>query len=71
MPLLVKLREIDEAQDPVDSDEEGVKKGDSHGMTRQQFITKLSDAEIVPVYLKNQLLKAIEQMRQQQVSEES
>ena len=35
MPLLVKLREIDEAQDPVDSDEEGVKKGDSHGMTRQ------------------------------------
>lgn len=61
MPLVVKLKDIDEAEDSVDSDEEDVKVNvSSQGMKRQQFIAKLQEAEIVPVYLKVKLLKAVE-----------
>ena len=34
-------------------------------MTREKFVAKLSDNDVVPVYLKVQLLKAIESMKVQ------
>eukprot|EP00353_Schmidingerella_taraikaensis_P012808 CAMPEP_0185588928 /NCGR_PEP_ID=MMETSP0434-20130131/54993_1 /TAXON_ID=626734 ORGANISM="Favella taraikaensis, Strain Fe Narragansett Bay" /NCGR_SAMPLE_ID=MMETSP0434 /ASSEMBLY_ACC=CAM_ASM_000379 /LENGTH=72 /DNA_ID=CAMNT_0028211923 /DNA_START=309 /DNA_END=527 /DNA_ORIENTATION=+ len=68
MPLLVKLREEEEAEGK-DSDEENDVL-DEKGLTRDQFTAKLCDVDIVPVYMKVQLLKTIERMREQKESEE-
>ena len=56
MPILVELREEHAAQDDSDCEE-------VTGLSREQFIAKLLDVNIVPSYLKVRLLKAIETIK--------